>query len=207
MRIHLPPLTRAIANPIAIRLSMLGHDVAFDEGDVQRGTGGLRLRIGVTALDVAALVSATGGVALEVARRVRDGAPILLPDDEHTVFRVAWAADLADAVVIAGRTQPQGRHGVAGREAWTLESMAHAMGDFINERVDIVRAPAWLIAQVAPVPDAPANAIPALLPSFAPTPAKRWMQAVLDAASCMPSPDTRVKEIALAQRLLRKKSR
>lgn len=206
MRIRLPPLAHSIANPVAIRLSTTGHDVSFDEGEIQTGASGLRLQVGATALDVAALISATSGVALEVARRVCDGAPVLLPDYEHTVFRVAWTVDLADAVVLAAGTQPEGCYGVAGREVWTLESMAHAMGDLIGERVDIVRASTELTSQVSPVPDAPTVTFPALLPSFVPTPAKRWMRAVLDAASSMPSPDTRAKEIALARRLLRKKS-
>lgn len=207
MKFRLPFLAPAAGNPIATRLNAMGHDVAYDGVDARVGGNGLMLQVGVTSLDVAALVSAQSGVALEIARRVRDGAPLLLPDDEHTVFRVAWAADLADAIVLATQTQPEGCHGVAGREIWSLESMAHAMGDLHGERVDIVRAPAWLIAKVCPVPDAPDKRVPALLPSFSPTPSAVWMRAVLDAACSMPSPDTRTREIALARRLQRNRRR
>lgn len=188
------------------RLRREGAAVSFDEGEVHDPAMGLSLQVAVTALDVAPVITAGEGVAFELARRVRDGAPLLLPDDEQTVFRLTWAADLARAVVIAARRQSEGHYGVAGREIWTLESLAQAIAAVLGRRAEILRVPAHVIARAGVVPDAPSRPVPSLLPDFEPTPCARWLPAVLDAAASRPAPDTRPLEIALAARLQRRSS-
>lgn len=204
MKVRLPRLTEPVARIVADRLRREGAEVSFDDGEIHDPAHGLALQVGTSALDVAPVVTAGAGVAFELARRIRDGAPLLLPDDEHTVFQVTWAADLARALMAAARRQDQGHHGVAGRERWTLPSLAQALAAVLGRRVEIIRVPAHLLARIGPVPDAPTRPLPPLLPDFEPTPSARWLPAVLDAAASRPSPDTRAREIALASRLKRR---
>ena len=206
MRIVLPPLAPAIARAVSRKLTHAGHEVRFEEGLPHDGSKGLELQIGRTALDVAPLVSASSGVAFEVARRVRDGAPLLLPEDEHAIFHLAWAVDLGTAIAHAASTQPEGRFVLSDREAWTLDSLANAFEVLLDRPSQIVRAAPEAIARVSSVPDAPPGRDGARLPGFEPTPAARWLPAVLDAAASHPAPDTRVREIALARHLLRRTS-
>lgn len=206
MKVRLPRLSPPVARAVSDRLRREGAEVSFDEGDLHDPATGLSLQVAVTALDVAPVMTAGEGVAFELARRVRDGAPLLLPDDEHTVFRLTWAADLARAVVIAARRQSEGHFGVAGREIWTLESLAQAIAARRGRRVKILRVPAHVIARAGAVPDAPSRPTPSLLPDFEPTPFDRWLPVVLDAAASRPAPDARPLEIALAARLQRRSS-
>lgn len=204
MKVRLPRLPEPVARVLTDQLRRDGAWVSYDDGELHDPSRGLALQVGVTALDVAPVITAGEGVAFEVARRVRDGGPLLLPDDEHTVFRLTWAADLARALVAAAHRQSEGRYGLAGREIWTLESLAQAFAATLGRHVEILRAPAHVLASAGAVPDAPNGEVPPLLPDFEPTPYARWLPAVLDAAASRPAPDTRPRELALAARLRRR---
>jgi nucleoside-diphosphate-sugar epimerase len=74
------------------------------------------------------------------AARVLDGGPVLLRDDDHAVFRLAWAPDVGRAAsFVLSRADAANRaFNVAGDEVWTHERLVRALAMAAGREVELV---------------------------------------------------------------------
>jgi aryl-alcohol dehydrogenase-like predicted oxidoreductase/nucleoside-diphosphate-sugar epimerase len=80
--------------------------------------------------------------------RVRDGAPILLRQDDEAAFNLIWVADLAKAIsaLLQARASIGEAYNVAGDEVWTSERLILMMLRAAGRPPDIVRVSPTLLA-------------------------------------------------------------
>jgi nucleoside-diphosphate-sugar epimerase len=86
--------------------------------------------------------------------RVRDGAPILLRQDDEAAFNLIWVADLAKAILALLQTRASigEAYNVAGDEVWTSERLILMMLRAAGRPPDIMRVSPTLLAP-AGLPD------------------------------------------------------
>jgi nucleoside-diphosphate-sugar epimerase len=148
--------------------------------------------------------------------RVMDGGPIVLPSYDDTVFQLTWSHDIASAVLclLESNAAAGRRFNIAGDEYWTNERFAVELFRLVGRRGEIVRArPEELLAAGLGSYPMPWGAHPSwsafethALKSIGwrPTPAEVWLRTLLEPLPLAMRPcwDNRLREIALARRLL-----